>query len=129
MNKIAIALGMLLLGIITYCLFRPSIALLDILHIPSFYHLSNSNRIARFCSNHLSDICWSLFINLSAVWMDEKKIPAIYKYILLSIPFINELCLLLHIIPGTFDPVDLFFYIIIFLIVYKPFQLKLHAKI
>ena len=130
MNKMVIAFIALLLGIIVYYLFRPSIVLFDIFNIPSLqlFHQNNSNSVSRFCSNHLSDIFWGIFINLSAVWMDEKRIPAIYRNIILHIPFIYELGLLLHIISGTFDLVDLFFYIIIFLIVYKPIKLKLHAQ-
>jgi hypothetical protein len=131
MKKIIIALAMLLLGCVVYYLFRPSIMLFNIFNLPSvkIFSQNNTGGLYRFCSNHLSDIFWSLFINFSALWMDEKRIPAIYRNILLAIPFIYEFGLMFHICPGTFDTIDLVFYLIIFIIVYNPFKPKFYAKI
>jgi hypothetical protein len=131
MNKMTTALLMLLLGAVVYYLFRPSIILFDLINMPSlkiFSQNNTDNSLCRFCSNHLSDIFWSLFINFSALWMDEKKLPPVYRNIILSIPFIYELGLLLHINRGTFDLVDLLFYLIIFITVYNPLKQKKYAE-
>ena len=81
-HKLRLAFLMLFLGALTYYLFRPSIILFDMLKIPTqtIFTKNDSNILIQFCRNHLSDIFWSLFINFSALWMNEKKIPIIVLY-------------------------------------------------
>lgn len=107
-------------GAVSYLLFRPAILVFDLPFLQSLkfnVHLSN-NISTHFFVNHLSDLCWSLYVNLSAWWMQKETFPRYYFYSLMSLPFVSEVVQLFSFIPGTFDPIDLLIYLISFLFFY-----------
>jgi hypothetical protein len=128
MKKILFILLLLLSGLLVYWFFDANIIFFKIIGLN---HLSTvkwmHSPIAFLIRNYLPDFLWAMAVMLTAVFLQEKKIPAVYVYILFALPFISEVMQGFKIVPGTFDWYDLLVYAFVFIFVLS-IKKRTHAK-
>jgi len=112
----------LLTGAVIYLLYKPSSYFIQALFsVQTIQILQEKLSWCRtvfpntsFIKYHLPDILWyqSLLLATHYVYHIKKLFPAgpVY-YFTLALPFVLEILQFLHFIPGTFDWIDIFWYI------------------
>ena len=71
-------------------------------------------------STWLPDFCWamSFFCVISYVWKSWAAVPALLKYFCIIAMISTEILQYLHYIPGTGDLLDMFVYLLAFILMY-----------
>lgn len=82
-----------------------------------------------FIKNHFSDVAWCIALCFIILFLKEiKKLDSTGYVFLISIPFLTELLQFLEISGGTFDWVDIFFYLVVIIIFELMFKLMNYEK-
>lgn len=117
----------ILVGVIPYVIWNQEAIFLSPFKrfLPDNFSCDNSLLIT-IIRNHLADLLWclALFLIQDALTGCRENFLTYIAYV---IPFACEFCQLAHIIPGTFDPLDILIYLFI-LIIYKRCRRRLFQK-
>ena len=133
MNRnLLIYCGLISIGTFNYFAFRPKIFAFKILNNLGIcnnnpYYLNNEF-LSLFVRNYLSDILWCAALIHLVLFLIEKNVPLVYCVILLNFPILTEILQLIKVLPGTFDWIDIIFYILILSIYFYQILKTYHAK-
>lgn len=120
---LASAFAMLVAGAVCYYFFNPHIALfqwLGIYNTPVVVYGHSAWLV--FLKGHFADAAWCGALCMAITYLSVNKcINPGDKYLLLSLPFLAEFGQYAHIVPGTFDWLDIATYLAVILI-YNSFS-------
>ncbi len=124
-----ISLLCLLTGAVIYLLYKPSSYFIQALFSAQTVSILREKLSwamtifpdTLFIKHHLPDMLWYqslLFIVLYLYHIKKIFHPGIIYYFILLLPFILEVLQFVHLIPGTFDWIDIFLYIVLLFLNY-----------
>jgi len=118
MQRVLNIILLLVIGLFAYWVFQPEIFFLKILNLNNHNSQIKENFGILFFKNHFADIVWCLAIFQAVTILNERKLPILYSYLLLSLPFLSEIFQGFGFIAGTFDWLDVLIYFILNLLFY-----------
>ena len=126
MIRIFNIVALLVLGLLAYWFLQPEIFFFNVFQIHNSDSQISGNSWVLFFRNHFADIVWCLAIFQTVAFLNERKYPAFYSYLLLSLPFLSEIFQGTGIISGTFDWIDIliYFFLLLFFLPKKGFVWK-----
>jgi hypothetical protein len=113
MRKPVVAILLLLAGLAAYGLFRPNLVFFHWAGFHNPHPIAASGVASRFFGNHFSDMAWCAAAFVMADLFRERGFPPLYTACLLALPFLSEVAQAFHLIPGTFDWLDLLSYAVL----------------
>lgn len=117
-KKILLSLLFIILGSLPYIFFRQSVIFLSPFYdiLPNQIDIGH-NLFTNFFIYHFSDAAWYIsLIIISTEIKPDNALSHLLNFIILGLPFLWEFLQLTGTIPGAFDIIDIFIYLIIFLI-------------
>jgi hypothetical protein len=111
---ITFSISSLIIGLFVYILFDKNIILLKYFN----FSISSQCIYCQIIRNYLSDIFYMFFICSVCHLYDLYEIPKTYIIIIFLTPFFHEFLQFYFSSLGTFDIIDILFYILISLIYY-----------
>lgn len=114
---------LLIFGLLAYWFFRPEIIFFNVLQLHNAGSQISGNSWILFFRNHFADMVWCLAIFQAVAFLTDRKYPAFYSYLLLSLPFLSEIFQGTGLIRGTFDWIDvLIYFLLLLLFITKKFM-------
>lgn len=120
--RLALAGLMIALGAAIYIVSRENIIFFDwlpesIMRISRFMTIEDNSKLGYFVKYCLPDGLWyCALLTFQGAFMDKSLISKALYWICVLLPFAWEIAQLHHSVRGTFDPMDLMVYLIVFLL-------------